>query len=113
VTGQVDSLSDQQRTCVYRVVQEALTNCVRHARASHVGIEVQTVDASLGLRVTDNGVGVAPDARREGFGLRGIEERVRELGGSVTMRSATGQGSTLIVVLPLETTEAALARAAG
>jgi signal transduction histidine kinase len=113
VNGELDSLSDQQRTCVYRVVQEALTNCVRHARASHVGIEVQTIDSSLGLRVTDNGVGVDPDARRGGFGLRGIEERARELGGTVTMRSAAGQGSTLIVVLPLETTEAPLARAAG
>jgi signal transduction histidine kinase len=106
-------LSDQQRTCVYRVVQEALTNCVRHARAGQVAIEVHADDSRLNLRVTDNGVGVDPDARREGFGLRGIEERVRELGGSVTMRSASGQGSTLTVVLPLGSTEAALARAAG
>jgi signal transduction histidine kinase len=113
VTGHLDMLSDQQRTCVYRVVQEALTNCVRHARAGQVAIEVHADDSRLNLRVTDNGVGVDPDARREGFGLRGIEERVRELGGSVTMRSASGQGSTLTVVLPLGSTEAALARAAG
>jgi signal transduction histidine kinase len=113
VGGSLDSLTDQHRTCVYRVVQEALTNCVRHARASRVTIRVESVDARLALRVTDNGVGLDPDARREGFGLRGIEERVRELGGSVTMRSGAGQGSTLIMSLPLDTTEGALARAAG
>jgi signal transduction histidine kinase len=71
------------------------------------------VDSRLAVLVTDNGVGLDPDARREGFGLRGIEERVRELGGTVAMRSAAGQGSTLTVSLPLETTEDALARAAG
>lgn len=113
VTGDLDSLTDQHRTCVYRVMQESLTNCVRHARASRVTIQVQPVDGSLALRVTDNGIGLDPDARRQGFGLRGIEERVRELGGSVNMRSAAGQGSTLTVLLPLDSTEAALARAAG
>jgi signal transduction histidine kinase len=113
VSGDLDSLTDQHRTCVYRVVQEALTNCVRHARASRVTIAVEPVGSRLALRVTDNGIGVDPDARRDGFGLRGIEERVRELGGSVAMRSAAGQGSTLTVSLPLETTEDTLARAAG
>jgi signal transduction histidine kinase len=113
VAGSIDSLTDQHRTCVYRVVQEALTNCVRHARASRVTIRVESIDGRLALRVTDNGVGLDPEARRDGFGLRGIEERVRELGGSVAMRSAAGQGSTLVMSLPLDTTEAALARAAG
>lgn len=113
VSGDLDTLTDQHRTCVYRVVQEALTNCVRHARASRVTIHVETSGSRLSLRVTDNGIGLAPDSRRDGFGLRGIEERVRELGGTVAMRSAAGQGSTLTVSLPLETTEDALARAAG
>ena len=108
----MDTLTDQHRTCVYRVVQESLTNCVRHARASRVTIAVQPVDARLSLRVTDNGIGLDPAAPREGFGLRGIEERVRELGGTATMKSAAGQGSTLTVLLPLESSEGALARAA-
>jgi signal transduction histidine kinase len=112
VRGDLDALTDQHRTCVYRVVQEALTNCVRHARASRVTIQVEPVDARLSLRVTDNGIGLDPAAPREGFGLRGIEERARELGGTVSMKSAAGQGSTLTVVLPLESAEAALARAA-
>jgi signal transduction histidine kinase len=107
VSGDLDSLSDLHRTCIYRVVQEALTNCIRHARASRVNISVHA------HVVTDNGVGLDPAARREGLGLRGIEERVRELAGAVTIVSAAGQGSTLTVRLPLATREAALARAAG
>jgi signal transduction histidine kinase len=113
VNGDLDALTDQHRTCVYRVVQEALTNTIRHARAKHVVINVQAGDERLTLSVTDDGVGVDPTVRRSGLGLRGIEERVRELNGTVAMRSATGRGSTLTIELPLATTEEALARAAG
>lgn len=113
VTGDLDSLGDQHRTCVYRVVQEALTNCVRHARAGKITIVVRARPDRLELTVTDDGVGVDRAAHREGLGLRGIEERVRELGGTVTMASATGHGATLTIELPLRTTEASLARVAG
>jgi signal transduction histidine kinase len=58
-------------------------------------------------------VGVDPAVRRGGLGLRGIEERVRELNGTLEMRSAAGRGSTLTIELPLASTEVALARAAG
>lgn len=113
VKGDLDALTDQHRTCVYRVVQEALTNTIRHARAKHVVISVHAGGDRLLLSVTDDGVGVDPAGRRGGLGLRGIEERVRELNGTVEMRSAMGRGSTLTIELPLATTEVALARAAG
>ena len=121
VEGDLDTLTDQHRTCVYRVVQEALTNTIRHARARHVVIDVHAGADQLTLSVTDDGVGVpsstlrASDSavRRGGLGLRGIEERVRELNGTVGMRSAAGRGSTLTIALPLATPEVALARAAG
>jgi signal transduction histidine kinase len=113
VAGDLDSLSDQHRTCVYRVVQEALTNCIRHAHASLVRIRIDARPAMIELSVNDNGVGLDPAARREGLGLRGIEERARELGGTVAIEGAAGEGSTLRVRLPLHTTEGGLARAAG
>jgi signal transduction histidine kinase len=113
VEGDLDALTDQHRTCVYRVVQEALTNTIRHARARRVVIQVNAGHERLALSVTDDGVGVDPSVRRSGFGLRGIEERVRELNGTVKMDSAAGKGSTLMIELPLATTEVALARAAG
>jgi signal transduction histidine kinase len=115
VRGDFDGLPDQYRTCVYRAVQEALTNCVRHARARSIEVSVTGQSDRLDVAVTDDGIGLEPGARPEGFGLRGIEERVKELNGSMTITSAAGAGTTLAIRVPLppRTVEAALASAAG
>jgi two-component system sensor kinase len=112
VTGALDVLGDQHRTCIYRVVQEALTNCVRHARATSIRVDVRAHDDSIDIKVSDDGIGLDPQRRAGGFGLRGIEERVRELGGSVSLSSGAGQGATLAIRLPM-TEERLFARAAG
>jgi signal transduction histidine kinase len=112
VDGEFDTLPDQCRTCVYRVVQEALTNCIRHARARRIEVSVSGRADSLDLSITDDGVGFDVVRRRNGLGLRGIEERVRELEGMVTIRSSAGAGTTLMVRLPVRA-EVALACAAG
>ena len=112
MTGRLETLSDQHRTCIYRVIQESLTNCVRHARAGQINVGVHALDDAIEVSVRDNGVGLDPSRRRSGFGLRGIEERVRELGGTVNLHSASGQGATLAIWLPL-TVEHPLARSAG
>jgi signal transduction histidine kinase len=113
--GDFDALPDKYRTCVYRVVQEALTNCIRHARAQSVKIIVQARDGHLHVSVTDDGIGLNPVHRRNGLGLRGIDERVRELEGTVTISRGGGGGTTVAVQLPLpaENTELPRARAAG
>jgi signal transduction histidine kinase len=112
ITGSLDALTDQHRTCIYRVVQEALTNCVRHARATAIGIVVRARDEHIEVSVSDDGIGLDPSRRAAGFGLRGIEERVRELGGTITLLSAAGQGATLSITLPI-VKEQPLARIAG
>ena len=112
ITGPLDTLSDQHRTCIYRVVQEALTNCVRHARATAIGVVVRAREELIDVSVSDDGIGLDPSRRAAGFGLRGIEERVRELGGTITLLSAAGQGATLSIKLPV-VKEQPLARAAG
>jgi signal transduction histidine kinase len=113
ISGNLDALSDQHRTCVYRIVQEALTNCVRHANATQIRVTVRARHDALDASVSDDGVGLDPTRRAAGFGLRGIEERVRELGGSVHLHSVSGQGATLAIELPLTSEERPLARAAG
>jgi len=97
------------------VVQEALTNCVRHARAQNVKISVQARDGHLDVSVTDDGVGLDPVHRRNGLGLRGIDERVRELEGTMAISREAGGGTTVTVQLPLPAavTEVPRARAAG
>jgi signal transduction histidine kinase len=113
--GDFDALPDKHRTCVYRVIQEALTNCVRHAHATNVGITVQARDGHLQVSVTDDGVGLNPARRRNGLGLRGIDERVRELEGTMTIAREGISGTTVAVRLPLRAgvTEVPPARAAG
>ena len=115
VDGDFGGLPDRHRTCVYRAVQEALTNCVRHAAASRVTVTLRGSPGGLDVGVEDDGVGLEDDARRGGFGLRGIEERVRELDGAMTIRSAAGQGTTVAIHLPLPFAPlgGTLARAAG
>ena len=112
MTGPFEALADQHRTCIYRVVQEALTNCVRHARATAIIVKIRAREDTIDLTVSDDGVGLDPSRRANGFGLRGIEERVRELGGNLTVLSTAGKGATLSIKLPI-VKEQPLARAAG
>ena len=113
--GDVDRLSEQHRLCVYRAVQEALTNCIKHARADRIDVRVTDAAGGLVVVVRDNGVGMDPMKRASGLGLRGIEERVRELRGTMSIKSAAGAGTTLTVRLPLPAREPEVlrARAAG
>ena len=115
VDGDLELLPEQHRTCVYRSVQEALTNCVRHSRASRIDVSVVRKGDGLTVTVADDGVGFNPEQRAGGLGLRGIEERVRDLHGILTIRSAAGAGTTLTMTVPLppESMEVVRARAAG
>jgi signal transduction histidine kinase len=105
--GDVDLLPEPHRTCVYRVVQEALTNCARHAKATQVGVSLRREAAALRLLIHDDGVGLQGQTRNwDGLGLLGIEERVKELQGVVTIHSTNGAGTTLRVEMPLPETVA-------
>ena len=114
MTGEFDRLPERHRTCVYRVVQEALTNCVRHAAAHHVAITLTSADRELQLTVSDDGVGLKPEDHGRGLGLIGIDERVKELHGTVTISADGMRGTTVAVRLPVpvQLAEMPLARAA-
>jgi signal transduction histidine kinase len=115
VGGEFDALPDRHQTCVYRAIQEALTNCVRHAKAHSIKVTVTGHDDGLNVSVSDDGIGFDRALRRDGLGLRGLEERVKELDGHMTITSATGHGTRITMHLPLPAsmTEVQLARAAG
>jgi signal transduction histidine kinase len=99
--GDFDALPDVYRTCVYRAVQEALTNCIRHAQARSIGVTVVGHADRLHVSITDDGVGLDAARRGAGLGLRGLEERVKELHGVVTIAGAPGEGTKLEIRLPL------------
>jgi signal transduction histidine kinase len=95
-----EELPEEHKTCVYRIVQEALHNCVQHAAAHNVKITVAQESAALRLAIEDDGKGFQP-ARQKGMGLLGMQERVTHLGGIFAIDSAPANGTTLRVVLPL------------
>src|SRR5262245_49971234 len=87
---------------LFRIASEALTNVRKHAKAREAALELGVVRKRVQLRVSDRGVGFAPRrARRRGFGLLGIEERARRVGGRAAIRSVPGRGTTVAVTVPL------------
>jgi len=95
-----DQLPDQLKTCIYRVVQEALHNCARHANARTVKVVVRHEESRIVLSVEDDGRGF--DATRvRGLGLVGMEERVNHLGGAFEIDSWPGAGTKVAVQLPI------------
>jgi signal transduction histidine kinase len=95
-----DELPEEHKTCIYRIVQEALNNVARHAQASAVQISLQQQHGELVLNIRDDGTGF--DAQRvRGLGILGMEERTRHLGGAFVIDSQAGRGTLLKVNLPL------------
>ena len=94
-----DDLPDEFKTCIYRVVQEALHNCSGHADATRVQIRVQQQPGRLALSIQDDGQGF--DVRQtKGLGLLGIEERAARLGGKCEIHSEPGSGTIVAIELP-------------
>jgi signal transduction histidine kinase len=95
-----EELTEDHKTCIYRIVQEALHNIVKHASARNVRITVTQEPDRLLLSIQDDGRGFNPPQER-GMGLIGMEERVSALGGRLIVESAIGEGTLLRVALPL------------
>jgi signal transduction histidine kinase len=80
---------------VYRLVQEALNNVVKHAQASTVHLSVRLLGEIVNVEVRDDGVGFSTDSRSEGFGLLGMRERVRLAEGALSIQSRPGEGTVV------------------
>jgi signal transduction histidine kinase len=86
-------------TNMLRIIQEGLTNALRHARATHFDVTIDYEPRLLRLTLCDDGCGFDPERTHEGFGLLGIKERVAAMRGQLTITSAIGRGTTTSVVL--------------
>jgi signal transduction histidine kinase len=104
--GVADCLPDSVKTCVYRVVQEALHNCEKHSGASRVRVAVRQLPECLLAEVEDNGRGFQVNeqimpSRSMGLGLLGIRERAANAGGTLVIDSAPGRGTRIALRIPL------------
>jgi signal transduction histidine kinase len=92
---------DADRLALYRLVQEALTNVMRHAKAKHVRVSLGEADGWLQLHIRDDGQGFNPDAVGAGHhGLIGMRHRIESLGGTLQLLSAPGRGTLVLARLP-------------
>jgi two-component system sensor histidine kinase DegS len=104
--GVKDQLPDTAKTCVYRVVQEALHNCEKHSGAANVRVEVKQSEGALTATIADDGRGFAPSgaaAPRAGMrlGLMGMRERAAIAHGILAVDSAPGQGTRVLLQIPI------------
>jgi signal transduction histidine kinase len=103
VEGQTDLPPPVEET-LYRIVQEALNNSLKHAAASKVRVSIQTTDHLLEIRVVDNGVGFDPTclSPTAGMGMASMRERAAELGATLDISSVPGDGTRVSLVMDLE-----------
>jgi len=107
VTGQPVRLPSEYETIIFRITQEALTNIIKHARASHAAITLDMRPSEIQLTIKDDGVGFdsaqmpGDEGRRSGWGLLGIQERTLLLGGHYEINTTPGKGTQIEVSIPL------------
>jgi two-component system, NarL family, sensor histidine kinase UhpB len=102
------ALDAERATALFRILQEALTNIAKHAHATRVEVQLFDSVSLLALEIRDNGVGIrqADQDKAGSFGIRGMRERVHNLGGWLDIGSAPGQGTTLMISVPRENADA-------
>jgi signal transduction histidine kinase len=93
-------LAAETETAVYRIVQEAIANALRHASAEHLSVVATRRGDRLSVVVEDDGIGFDPSAQVDGMGLASIRERVSLLDGILAIESSPGSGTTIVVELP-------------
>jgi signal transduction histidine kinase len=100
--GSADTLPEAHKVGLYRIVQEALTNCARHADAHSILINLRSEEGRYLVRIEDDGKGFTPSREARGIGLIGIEERVTGMAGRFKLNSTPGAGTKLFVSIPLQ-----------
>jgi signal transduction histidine kinase len=101
IQGELGGLPESHRLCLYRAIQEAMTNCGKHANAKRVSVMIKQENNRVYVSVRDDGKGFDPShTYTQGLGLLGMKERVRALEGSIDVTSAPGEGTLLALELP-------------
>jgi PAS domain S-box-containing protein len=100
VEGVCPALGKKAETCIFRVLQEALTNVVRHSGAAHAEVTLRAIGPECRIEVADDGTGFNTLDYAKGLGLLGMRERLEHLGGTLHVTSTPAQGTRVIAVVP-------------
>ncbi|WP_437395218.1 tetratricopeptide repeat-containing sensor histidine kinase [Flagellimonas lutimaris] len=100
-----DNLLGDIKINAYRIIQESLKNCVKHAKSKNVSICFQAVDDNLKLTIADDGVGFDTSRRKKGIGLRNIISRAKKIKGVLDIDSKPGSGTTINMSIPIKYVE--------
>lgn len=103
IVGLDTRLENQVETVLYRVIQEIINNIIKHAKASHISMQLIRHETEMNVMIEDNGIGFDTSKLEnfEGIGLKGIQTRIEFLNGSVHFDSSIGRGTTVIIDIPL------------
>lgn len=101
-TGLEERLENSMEISIFRTIQELLSNAVKHSGASEMVVQITQHDDVLNIIVEDNGTGFDPDITRWGLGYTTIQNRMDDLGGDLTIDSSPGNGTTVILNLPVD-----------
>jgi two-component system, NarL family, sensor histidine kinase UhpB len=102
-TADDDSIPDEVKLTLYRIVQEQVNNIYKHADAKNIRIELSTNNNAVTLRITDDGVGFVVNKKRKGIGIANMTDRIASFNGTLEIKSSPGEGCQLLISIPAET----------
>mgnify|MGYP006149623965 CR=1 FL=1 len=102
IEDSVNDLEEAYTIASYRIVQELVNNTVKHSKLTRLEVRLYVSDQQMHIIVKDNGIGFDPLKQRFGFGLSGVDERARSLGGTVDINTVIDEGVTVYVRIPLQ-----------
>lgn len=100
-----ETVSNKTKINLYRITQESLQNIYKHAKAKHVSISISLINDVICLTIKDDGVGFDTGKSKKGIGLKNINARIAELGGTVTFKSEARKGTQVIIEVPTQKIE--------
>ncbi len=100
-SGEIEKLPEAHRTCIYRCVQEALTNCSKHAHARNIRIVVCALGGTVNVNIEDDGIGFDFNTSARGLGLLGMRERVAGVNGTISVNSQAQRGTSVTLDIPV------------
>lgn len=100
-SGEIEKLPEAHRTCIYRCVQEALTNCSKHAEAKNIRIVVRASGGTVNVTIEDDGIGFDSAKSARGLGLLGMRERVAGVNGTLSVNSRAERGTAVTLEIPV------------